>query len=252
MLKQLEHGSEPDDEALWRMMMRGDEEAFVSLYRRRQAGVYRFALRMSGSESVAEDVTQEVFIALMRNPNLFQPGRASLATYLFGIARNQVLRHAQRNRTWVEIGADDVEEAAGELTANSDPLLDLARSETVGIVRQAIGSLPGHYREVVVLCELHEVNYTEAAEIIGCPVGTVRSRLNRARALLVDKLRAAGASLNEGKTEPKQQAARPRGGLVSHHADLPAGQEAEAIGESVTASLPEMSRGVILPAGLRI
>ena len=78
-----------------------------------------------------------------------------------------------------------------------DPLLELSRDEMIEAVRQAILSLPPHYREVVVLCNLHEMSYDQAAGIIGCPIGTVRSRLNRARAMLVEKmylLKEAGAA----------------------------------------------------------
>ncbi|HZS07009.1 MAG TPA: RNA polymerase sigma factor [Blastocatellia bacterium] len=181
------------DEELLRLMMAGDEDAFVSLYRRRQGGVYRFALRMSGSESVAEDVTQEVFIALMRKPEVYDQKRGSLNTWLYGIARNQVLRLLHRDRPYVAMpeDADGGEWPAHEtLIADDDPLGDLTRNETIGAVRQAVLALPEHYREVIVLCELHEMNYAEAAEVIGCPIGTVRSRLNRGRALLVEKLKS--------------------------------------------------------------
>lgn len=184
----------PSDEELLRQMRAGDEEAFVLLYRRWQGGVYRFALRMSGSEAVAEDVTQEVFIVLMKNPARYDAARGSLSTWLFGIARNQVLRHLHHNRPYVALGAEaenepDEAEGAG-WRAGDDPLGDLTRSETIDSVRQAVLALPEHYREVIVLCELHELNYADAAQVIGCPIGTVRSRLNRARGLLAGKLKS--------------------------------------------------------------
>lgn len=193
----------PTDEELLRLMMAGDEEAFVTLYRRRQAGVYRFALRMSGSESVAEDVTQEVFLALMRNPKLYEEGRGSLSTYLYGIARNQALRRLNHDRPYVALVADDEAEtsAYAYLAADGDPLGDLTRSETIETVRQAVLALPEHYREVIVLCELHEMNYAEAAAVIGCPIGTVRSRLNRARGLLLEKLKSARSVMTLDATE---------------------------------------------------
>src|SRR5262249_6661323 len=76
------------------------------------------------------------------------------------------------------------------LVTPADPLGDLTRTEMIEAVRSAILALPTHYREVVILCELHEMSYGEAAEVIGCAVGTIRSRLHRARALLVEKLPA--------------------------------------------------------------
>lgn len=206
----------PTDEELLRRVMAGDEEAFVTLYRRRQGGVYRFALRMSGSESVAEDVTQEVFIALMRKPDLYDAGRGALSTWLYGIARNQVLRRISRDRPYVAMsdGEDDGDSPVYDcLVASDNPLSDLTRGEMIDSVRQAVLALPEHYREVVVLCELHEMNYAEAAQVIGCPIGTVRSRLNRARALLVEKLksvRPAGVSnaANSGASAEQMVAAR--------------------------------------------
>lgn len=185
----------PSDVELLRLMLAGDEDAFVALYRRRQGGVYRFALQMCGSPTVAEDVTQEVFMVLMREAQKFDPSRGSLAAYLYGIARNHVLRALERDRAFVPIadenGDAEVSSAHEKFIAHGDILADLARNETIERVRQSVLALPAHYREVVVLCELHEMSYAEAAETLGCAVGTVRSRLHRGRAMLIDKLRVA-------------------------------------------------------------
>lgn len=181
------------DEELLRQILAGDEGAFIVLYRRWQSGIYRFALRMCGSEALAEDVTQEVFMILMREGGRYDAGKGSLSAYLYGIARFQVLRKMQRERTMVSMD-DDNNEVTEEMMATSfDPLLDLSRAETVQSVRAAIGVLPVHYREVVVLCELHELSYADAAQVLGCAIGTVRSRLHRARGLLVEKLRPVAA-----------------------------------------------------------
>jgi RNA polymerase sigma-70 factor (ECF subfamily) len=186
----------PTDDELLRLVSAGDENAFLTLYRRRQGGIYRFALNMSGSQTIAEDVTQEVFMVLMRETNGYDATRGSLSSYLYGIARNHVLRSLDRNRPFVPLAfnaEDDAPERVCEqLVADDDPLSDLARNETIAAVRQAVLALPSHYREVVVLCDLHEVSYTEAAVALDCAVGTVRSRLHRARALLVEKLRSTG------------------------------------------------------------
>lgn len=178
---------------LLRLMMAGDEDAFTMIYRRRQGGVYKFALHMSGSQTVAEDVTQEVFIVLMREAARFDPSRGSLAAYLYGIARNHVLRKIEQDRLFVPLG-DSPEDATGAcatLVGDGDPLGDLTRNETIQELRDSILVLPPHYREAIVLCELHEMSYVEAASVIGCAVGTLRSRLHRGRALLVERLRAA-------------------------------------------------------------
>lgn len=187
----------PSDDELLRLMMAGDEGAFVTLYRRRQGSVYRFALQMSGSETIAEDVTQEVFMALMREPRQYDPERGSLVAYLYGIARNHVLRRLVRERAYVPI-VEEVDEPDApipeRLIAPDDPLGDLTRNEMIERLRMAILALPPHYREVVVLCDLHEMAYAEAAGVLNCAVGTVRSRLHRGRALLGEKLRSIDES----------------------------------------------------------
>src|SRR3954469_3130200 len=195
---------QPTDADLLRLMLAGDEDAFTALYRRRQGGVYRFALQMSGSEALAEDVVQEVFIVLMRDGRNFDPTRGSLAAYLYGIARNHVLRAFERERSLVPLDADadDSNNAPHEnLVAHFDPLGDLTRGEMVEKLRQAVLALPAHYREALVLCELHELSYVDAAGALGCAVGTVRSRLHRARAMLGEKLRGRSVEARDGGAE---------------------------------------------------
>jgi RNA polymerase sigma-70 factor, ECF subfamily len=185
---------EPTDDDLLRRARDGEGEAFGSLYRRRQAGIFRFALRMTGSRALAEDVTQETFMALIQQPEAYDPSRGSLCAYLFGIARNQVLRHLQRQRPSVPLDGP-LAEASGALpealVSRDGPDDQLARAEVVAGVRQAILRLPPSFRETVVLCELIGLGYADAAQALGCPVGTVRSRLHRARGLLAEALRGA-------------------------------------------------------------
>ena len=172
-----------------RRMLGGCAESFAALYDRTQGGVYRFALRMTGSEAFAEDVTQDVFLALMREGCKFDPGRGSVKSYLYGMARHRVLRRLERERAHVAIEEDEGVASEELPSAADDPFADLAREEMVSLVRQAVLSLPSHFREVIVLCHLQEMNYAEAAEVLACPLGTVRSRLARARGMLVEKLR---------------------------------------------------------------
>ena len=179
------------DDDLLRLMKAKNEEAFSLLYQRCQGGIYRFALQMSGSESIAEDVTQEVFVTLIHEGSGYDSSRGSIQSYLYGIARNLVLRALKRGRSFVSmIESSEEDESLSEmLIAPDDPLDDLTRGEGLERLRLAILALPLHYREVVVLCDLEEMNYAEAAQALGCAVGTVRSRLHRAHALLVEKLR---------------------------------------------------------------
>jgi RNA polymerase sigma-70 factor (ECF subfamily) len=178
---------ETDDELLM-LMRNGDEQAFVTLYRRRQAAIYRFAMHMSGSAAVAEDVTQEVFLALIREECGFDPERGTLSGYLFGIARKLVLRQLERGRSDVPLEAEGEDSAWPELAVHDDPLADLTHREGIEALRRAVLALPRRYREVVVLCDLEEADYADAALVLDCPIGTVRSRLHRARALLLEKL----------------------------------------------------------------
>ena len=184
--------SDLNDSELLRSMLAGDEEALALLYRRRQGGIYRFALQMSGSKTVAEDVTQEVFLFLMRDGRVFDPAKGSVSAFLLGVARNYVLRRLRVEQQLAPLG-DDFDDDVPVLHASTDicPLEDLTRAETIESVRRAVLSLPSKYREVVVLCELQDISYGETAEILGCAIGTVRSRLHRARALLLAKLRPA-------------------------------------------------------------
>ena len=176
------------DEELLSRIHGGDEQAFVSLYRRRQAAIFRFALHMSGSETAAEDITQEVFLALIRDRFGFDSARGSLSGYLFGIARKLVLRQMERGRLDVALDSALEETALPEMAVDDDPLLDLTHREGLDALRRAVLALPRRYREVVVLCDLEEMDYADAAVALGCPIGTVRSRLHRARALLLEKL----------------------------------------------------------------
>jgi RNA polymerase sigma-70 factor, ECF subfamily len=178
---------ETDDELFLRLRG-GEESAFVQLYRRRQGAIYRFVLHMSRSPAVAEDVTQEVFVALLREGCGYDPDRGTLSGYLFGISRKLLLRQAERGRVDVPLESDSEDAAIPELAVAGNALEDLTNREGIEALRRAIGTLPRRYREVVVLCDLEEVDYADTAAVLGCPIGTVRSRLHRARALLLDKL----------------------------------------------------------------
>jgi RNA polymerase sigma-70 factor (ECF subfamily) len=131
-------------------------------------------------------VTQEVFLALVRQARAFDESRGSVAAYLHGVARHICWRGLGR------LAAEDPLDALGlePEASNVHPLEGLLSAERTARVRNAVASLPPHYREVVVLCELEGLTYGDTAAALGQPIGTVRSRLHRARALLLRKLRA--------------------------------------------------------------
>jgi RNA polymerase sigma-70 factor, ECF subfamily len=187
----LESPSRSDGDLL-RLLSGGDEKAFLEFYRKHQGLVYRFALQMSGKTEIAEEVTQDVFVVVMNSGGRYDSERGSVAAFLYGIARNFVLRTLERERPYLTVLDDPGGEYEGRLEAAADQDIfgDLAHNERIETLRKAVLALPPAYREVVVLCDLHERDYAEAASALGCAIGTVRSRLHRARALLAEKMRA--------------------------------------------------------------
>ena len=181
---------EARDDVLLRRAAKGDEDAFTFLYRRHQAALYRFALRMTGNAWASEEIVQDVFMTLMREPKKYDTMRGPLAAYLYGIARNRVMKHLERLPR--EVSLDERHEngsRGGVAVVNaSTPMHWLEQQERREQVRAAVLDLPAEFREAVVLCELEELSYDEAAQLIGCPIGTIRSRLHRGRALLLAKL----------------------------------------------------------------
>jgi RNA polymerase sigma-70 factor (ECF subfamily) len=179
------------DHELLRQLARGNEAAFRDLYERHQAPIYRFALHMSGNQAIAEEVTQEVFMTLMINPKAYRPDKGSLAGYMFGIARNLTRRSIQNRHLDVPLGDENGSGDDGSalaLATHQDVLEDLSQAEILDLLRKAVLSLPEPYREAVVLCDLEEMNYAKAAELLGCSAGTVASRLHRGRSILKTKL----------------------------------------------------------------
>jgi RNA polymerase sigma-70 factor (ECF subfamily) len=184
------------DDDLMRRLRAGDEDAFTVVFRRWQGPLFRFALHMSGSRTVAEDATQEVFMTLIRQTAQFDSARGTVGAFLFGIARNQVLKRLERERPYISLSPDwdTAQEAHADFRSISDGSVQsesAERAESIELVRQAILTLPPDYREVVALCDLEEMSYDDAAANLGCSVGTVASRLHRGRALLAAKLRGS-------------------------------------------------------------
>jgi RNA polymerase sigma-70 factor (ECF subfamily) len=183
--------AEPErDDVLLRRAARGDEESFTLLYRRHQAAMYRFALRMTGNNWAAEEIVQDVFMTLMRQPKKYDATRGTIGAYLYGIARNRVLKHLERLPREVALEEKN-EDGTGSgivLMDSATPATWAEKRERVEQIRAAVLELPAEFREAVVLCELEEMSYEEAAAMAGCPIGTIRSRLHRGRALLLAKL----------------------------------------------------------------
>jgi RNA polymerase sigma-70 factor, ECF subfamily len=178
------------DDVLLRRAAKGDEEAFTLLYRRHQAALYRFALRMTGNTWAAEEIVQDVFMTLMRDPRKYDAKLGALGAFLYGVARNRVMKHLERlpREIALEEKNEDGTGAGIVLRDASTPATWAEKRERMQHVRAAVLELPAEFREAVVLCELEEMSYEEAAQMAGCPIGTIRSRLHRGRALLMAKL----------------------------------------------------------------
>jgi RNA polymerase sigma-70 factor (ECF subfamily) len=184
---------EPSDVELLAGIAAGLEQAFVELYRRRQHDVYRFAFAMARSRSFAQDVTQEVFLNVLENARRFDAAKGSVRAWLYGCARHVVLDRLRLERRWTD--AMPPEEAEYD---HDERLLADQRIERL---HAALARLPVEYREALVLYEIEELSYVEAAAVLGCALGTVRSRLHRGRALL--------AAMLEERTETTGEVGRP-------------------------------------------
>jgi len=178
------------DDVLLRKSARGDEEAFTQLYRRHQAPLFRFALRMAGNRWAAEEIVQDVFMTLMRDPRKFDVERGTLGGYLYGIARNRIMKHQERlpRELPLELEVEDGNSALARLSEEKTPAQWAELQQRREMVREAVMELPMEFREAIVLCELEEMSYEQAATALECPIGTIRSRLHRGRALLLAKL----------------------------------------------------------------
>jgi len=181
---------EGSDAVLLRRALAGQEPAFLALYQRLKTGVFRYAFYMTGFRTAAEEVTQEVFLTLLKEGGNYHEDRGEVGAFVFGIARNVVRRLERRERAFEPLPEDDrLDNPAASVTGERESLAaQVARNQVTERVQAAIASLPDHYRQPVVLCDLCELSYQEAAARLGCAVGTVRSRLNRAHRLLAQKL----------------------------------------------------------------
>lgn len=165
-----------DDKRLAARMARGDAKAYEEFLDTFGARVLRLARRYTDCEADAEDVTQEIFVDLVRGVGAFR-GEAQLSTWVYRIAMNHCLKHRGRNRPST-VPYDDA------LNERPDPAADPERSVTTRELSERVyGALTGlsdGHREVVILHELEGKTYAECAEILGIPIGTVKSRLSNA------------------------------------------------------------------------
>ena len=180
------------DHELLRQTHAGRADAFTALYRRHQGPLFRYALMRCGASDTAADVVQEAFMGLLTKRFGFDPLRGQLQHFLFGVARKLILKLEEARRRQVALPEpDDDGELALDLPCEgAGPLARLLDNETAEEVRRALALLPAHYRDVVILYELHDLSYLEIAAVCQVDIGTVRSRLSRGRAALAKRLKA--------------------------------------------------------------
>jgi RNA polymerase sigma-70 factor (ECF subfamily) len=157
---------------------RGDESAFRAIYDHHRDCVFRFAYRMLGSVAAAEDITHDCFLSLLKKPQLFDPDRASLKTYLCAAARNMVWK--QLRRRGMETDVEEVDETRTTVWQNG-PYESMRSTEIAEEVRKAVAFLPPLQREAIILFEFEELSLTDAAAAARTDIGTIKSRLHRAR-----------------------------------------------------------------------
>jgi RNA polymerase sigma-70 factor (ECF subfamily) len=180
----------PDAELL-RQLRNGAAPAFAALYRRHQGPLYRFSLLRCGSPDTAADIVQEAFMGLLTGRFQFDPLRGQLQHFLFGVARNLILKHEEPRRRHASLPETHDDDAEPELADDAaGPLARLLENEAAEEVRRALALLAPHYRDVVILYEMHDLSYADIASVCQVDIGTVRSRLSRARAALAKRLEA--------------------------------------------------------------
>lgn len=187
------------DELLLRHAKEGDRAAFLQLYERYRDPIFRFAYRLLGSIEVAEDVTHDCFLSLIRKPGNFRPEIASLKTYLYAAARNLSLKHFRDQGR--ETGLDEVSEEPRE-SPRRGPLRKVLDEELATQVREAILNLPPLQREAIILFEYEGLSLNEVAEVAGTDAGAIKARLYRAREGLRRMLRPyleSNQELNSGR-----------------------------------------------------
>jgi RNA polymerase sigma-70 factor (ECF subfamily) len=180
----MEENERSRDRELVERFRGGDREAFAELYRAHFPAVFRFALYLTGDRMLAGEIVQDVFVWLMNHPHDFDESRGELGAFLGGVARKLLQRRQRVESRWMPL-----DEAAASLRGRHDAGFEgsLSRDQEAAQLRRAIAALPERYRDAVVHCDLEGKSYEEAAAAMECAVGTVRSRLHRARELLARK-----------------------------------------------------------------
>lgn len=178
------------DKELLALAAKGDRAAFGQIYDRYSKPLFSLAMRMLGESSEAEDVIQDVFIAIWNNAGSFDPNRAKLFTWAVTLTRNKAidrLRTRKRRASIIERSSEDI--ADFSLSAGSPDSVEVAgRNERAGIVRKAFRMLPSEQRKPIELAYFKGMTQVEIAERLGEPLGTIKARIRRGLLRLRDGL----------------------------------------------------------------
>jgi RNA polymerase sigma-70 factor (ECF subfamily) len=180
---------ETSDEALIELIAEGDKRAMQVLYARHNVRVFRFIVRLTGNQTLAEDLVSEVFLDVWRQAEGFE-AKSQVSTWLLAIARYKALS-ALRRRT--EEHLDDRMAASIEDTSD-DPETMVHTQDRNGIVKKCLTQLSPAHREVIDLVYYHEKSVDEVARIVGVPPATVKTRMFYARSKMADLLKQSGVS----------------------------------------------------------
>ena len=177
----------PTDESdLTGRLAAGDRQALDLIYRAEAAEVYRFAVAMCGNPAWAADAVQDAFIQLAEKPQGYDRAVGPLRAYLCGIARHRLLARWRESAPHTALEEED--EGASDVPHTHTPEIELARTQETHSLWREIARLPWVFREAVVLVDIQERSYTEAAQIAGVETNTLRTRLHRARKRLAEAL----------------------------------------------------------------
>jgi RNA polymerase sigma-70 factor (ECF subfamily) len=185
-----------DDHELIRACLSGQSEAFGCLVLRYQDRLLHTLTCVLGSREDAQDVAQEALVRAFRKLDTFR-GDSAFYSWLFRIALNAAVTYQRRNRqphASLEAGRESSGSEPRDPRADAQPSHSLETEERQRLVRAALARLPEEYRTALVLKEMEGLKYEEIAELVGCPIGTVRSRIHRAREELREKLRGLFAT----------------------------------------------------------
>ncbi len=200
-----------EDAALAAGLARHDAASARKIYERHGRALLRFGMAMSNCVATAEDIVHDTFVELLRRPGAYDSSRGSLRTYLYGIARHQLSKRLRSDgpRATAQGGDENTEDTPFDcdpVAPDTDrvegaPEEQIDRARDIEQLRAAVYALPIAYREIITWCDLEELPYSTVAQILRCPIGTVRSRLHRARSLLAAQLSALGGKATRADSD---------------------------------------------------